>query len=498
MIDNTKRLNFLRKEFNVIDFTDKQFIEDVFVKHKTEGFEPSIIMSDLAVKESSIEDALCFLFIQNIIDKDISGNVIVKTDDNGNVVKKTKTIIYMNSSVFDMIIDSDPTVNKSNSQWMLNLFTNYLKKDDIVNAKRFYDEDLPLANKYLKIFEKNKRKNIFKTHCDGSHILKGVDDCTNINQYKSLSQLYDSVDPFIERDVSEMERKLLDFVKHGQAEIPVKDRLFTVYIPKTKEASSVFNDFAGWCTAQIDRTNFTTYRNQLQPNGNKSNLFIIINNKFFEGQLKSNTLHQIHFESKQIQNRIQSSDVDMYSEVLKHSEGVSNFFYDKLVEMAKDKGDVNDNLYLTYLIKFGWTEALFDLIDEFTPIIKIMNNSVVRIPNLSRFTHVMSFVVSGSGLVDIDPSIGNLQSLELLSLPNNKISSLPKEIGNLKNLQFLNIIGNKGIKIPEEIKYLDKSNGGSLYKIAVRESDIGTYEYLRLKELLPNTKINTEEKNGNS
>ena len=488
MIDNTKRLNFLRKEFNVIDFTDKEAIKDLFSEYNKKKFEPTIVASARATS-SELDQALCLVFIKEIIEYDISGNIIRKVDDSGNVVAKQHTDIYINETVFSAIIDADPTKNKVCSQWMINLFTNYLKDNDIEHARRYYDEDLGLANENLKIFEANKRKKAFKIHCVGNPILKGVEDYMNINQYKSLGQLYDAIDPFFERDTGVVERKLLEFVEKGEAVIPVRDRKFTVYVPKTIEASTVFSEFASWCTAKKENSNFNSYRNNLQPNGEKSDLFIIIDNKFFTGTLKSNTLHQIHFESNQVRNRIQAGDTDFYSNVLRESEGVSNFFYDTLIKMAGDKGDVNNNQYLTYLIKFGWTEALFDLIEKHTPMIKIMDNDVPRIPNLSKFTEVQTCLISDSKVVDIDPSIGQLKTLEMLSLPNNKISALPKEIGNLKNLTFLNIKGNKGIRIPEEIKYLDKSNGGSLYKLAVRESDIGEKEYARLKELLPETEI---------
>ena len=73
----------------------------------------------------------------------------------------------------------------------------------------------------------------------------------------------------------------------------------------------------------------------------------------------------------------------------------------------------------------------------------------------------------------------------MLVLSENELTTLPKEIGNLKNMVFLNLVGNKLIEIPEEIKYLDKSNGGSLYRLAIKPDDIGSKNFTKLKELLP-------------
>jgi Leucine-rich repeat (LRR) protein len=78
----------------------------------------------------------------------------------------------------------------------------------------------------------------------------------------------------------------------------------------------------------------------------------------------------------------------------------------------------------------------------------------------------------------------------MLALTNNQLKVLPKEIGYLKNLEFLNIKGNKDIEIPEEITMLDKSNGGSLFRIVVNVEDIGETKYNKLKELLPTTNFN--------
>lgn len=407
-----------------------------------------------------------------------------------NEKERTLKKVSICSSVFTNMIIADPTDNKMYLQWMLNLFARLIKNGDsasIESAIRFVSEDLPQANNYLIIFEENKRKRKFKDLCKGSYILKNVIDPTDINQYKSLAILFDAVDPFIEKEPSAVERTLLKFVESGNAEIPVHDRKYTLYIPKSTAASTVFSKYANWCTAREGNGMFKSYtENHKKPDGNNSDIYIIINNKFFTGE--TDELYQIHFESNQLKDRSNGQNVSIFESVLSESEGISNFFYEHLMKMAKEnKKGLDNNKYLDYLIQFGFAESLFELLSIDTESIFFMKREIPRLPDISRFKNVDQMIITDAKLAEIHTSIGELSSLEMLVLTNNNIKSLPKEIGKLKNLEFLNITGNPITDFPDEISQLDKSNGGNLLHLAVKESEIGESNFKRLKQLLPTT-----------
>ena len=413
----------------------------------------------------------------------------MKNNDKNRILKKVSVC----SQVFSEMIVADPTEHKMYLQWMLNVFTRLLKnggENDILSAIRFVSEDLPQANVYLLLFEDNKRKRKFKELCQNSYSLKHVEDPTNINQYKSLSQLFDAVDPFIEREPSAVERTMNKFMESGQAEIPVKDRKFTLFIPKTTAANVVFDKFANWCTAKDGNGMFKNYtQNHKKPNGKNSDIYIIINNKFFSGE--SEEMYQIHFETNQLKDRKNSQNVSIFEDVIAESEGLSNYFYEELMGMAKEfKKGIENNKYLDFLIQFGFAESLFEMFPEDTPTIRIMNRDVPKLPSLSRFKNIDQFIITKAKLVELHPSIGDLKNLEMLVLTDNRIKTLPKEIGALKNLVFLNLTGNPIKDIPFEITYLDKSNGGSLHRLGIKEGDIGEENYQKLKLLLPKTEIN--------
>jgi Leucine-rich repeat (LRR) protein len=252
----------------------------------------------------------------------------------------------------------------------------------------------------------------------------------------------------------------------------------------------VFANFANWCTAREGNGMFNSYTNGYKkPNGKDSDIYIIINNKFFAGETKE--LYQIHFETNQLKDYKNGQNVSIFENVLAESEGLTNFFYEELMGMAKTfKKGIENNKYLDYLIQFGFAESLFELIDDQTPTIRFMTREIPRLPDISKFKSLDQLIITGAKMVELHPSIGKLTNLELLVLTDNRIKTLPKEIGGLKKLTFLNLIGNPIKDIPTEISYLDKSNGGSLHRVGARIEDIGEENFKRLKELLPTTYIN--------
>ena len=409
--------------------------------------------------------------------------------------KKPDDIIYISAEVFTNMIEADPTDQKMYTQWMLSVFTNLIKKGDTRAASNFVNEDLGAAKEYLTLFEGNKRKVKFTQFCNKTHGLRHISDPSNINQYEDLSQLYNAVDPFIERTASTLESALNRFVEMNDAVIPFRDRQWTIFIPKTVDAACVVKPVGvSWCTAQAGNSYFENYTKgrseYLLPNGKPSNLYIVINNKVFTGE--SDELYQFHFESDQLHNRSNSS-VDAYDVIISTSKGIDDYFKEELIRLAKlvkkEKSDINTNKYLSYLVKFGHCEALFDIHDVNTFSINFVKTRIVRLPDVSKFKNLEGMYLLDNQLEELHPSIGELRNLSVLSLPKNKIKFLPKEIGKLKELSFLSLVDNPIEDFPEEFGNLDISNGGSLRVISIRESDLSPTLITKLKRLVPNASI---------
>ena len=470
--------NILSKRFNGIIETNEEFQynSDYFL------FKNSVLTP---ITQYSLED-----FSLSFYDYTIA-IILSNKNDRGRIINQ----IYISDSIFQDMIKADPTTNKMNTQWMLNVFSKLVLEGKYTAAVQFVIEDLLLASDYLELFESNKRKKKFIELCKNNYALIDQDTHKNviknpsdINQYSSLSQLFDAVDPFIKRDSSELRSLLEKYVILNEAEMPVVDRNFTLFIPKSQYASNIFNDYTSWCTT---RGSHNSYVNQKRPNGRPSKLYIIINNKIFTpGHIMEDTdLIQVHFESGQIRTRSQNT-INLNTHILEKSIALSNYFYDELLIDAKYINKVDGNKYLNWLLQLGYSECLFEFIEPETTKIHIQDKKIPKLPNISKFKNVDTLIIAHAELADLHSSLGSLSELIILSLPYNKIKCLPPEIGNLKNLLFINLKGNKISDIPYSLKFLDKSNGGSLERLVIDTSTMSPCVLDKIVELLPQTRIN--------
>jgi len=474
------RLKFLAEKYNV--FLEEE-IDEIVEKLIEDGHEVTKVNTSSATMVGVDED-ITYAILDSVVNK--------TSEYEGEEVVSFKKNVSVHEDIFASMIAADPTENKMYLQWMLTIFTRLIKAGKIDDAIRFGAEDLPQANEYLELFEGNKRKRLFSELCESNYALKKIIDPTNINQYRSLSQLFDAVDPFIERDLSGFERNLKRFVDAGQALMPVKDRNFTLFIPLTRDANVLFNEAASWCTVRPGNGMFDSYTNKPTPLSNKSKIYIIIDNRFLNGEfdvdnIPKDMMHQLHFESKQLRDRTNGPNKNIYDSIISKSEALANFFYEELTPLAKAyKGSLNDNFYVDYLIAFGFTNILFDMLDKDQPTIRFKKREIPRLPDLSRFRNVNMIFLAEIKLRELSPSMFTLPNLEVLAVPKNKITSIPREIGKSKKLVFINLVGNKITEIPDEIGQLDKEMGGSLYRISVRKDEIGENNYDKLRRLLPN------------
>jgi hypothetical protein len=437
-----KRLEFLRGKFNVIpqDQFIKKFLDNPAYEPHWEGIETGSFVYYKYVDEES--------------DK-----------------------VYLSEDTFNLIVDTDPTKNKMYTQWLLNIINNAPESFLV----RFLTEDLDKTRDDLILFDSNKRKKKFKEMAAKNYATKNFSDPTNINQYTKLQELSSVVYPFKKiQNISELEGQLEYMVELGEARMPVKDEQFTIFIPKTLRASELFN-FTSWCTARKGNTMFKYYTKKPTPLGDESELIIVIDNGFFKQE--NEDLWQIHFETNQIMNKLDGRFDGMGEEVLPKNIAVRNFFYEYLGELLRAELNkylsegmsqmsfTNSNSkYLKHVLNFGLGELLFEVMDKDCTSISYEGVTIPTIPSLDKFKNLRTIYLDSVSLQELTEDNFVSENLEMVSIPRNKITQLPKSIGNCKKLKFINLLGNPIDDLPDSIQYLDPSKGGSLFKMNLPKS----------------------------
>lgn len=171
--------------------------------------------------------------------------------------------------VFNKLIALDPTFKEGKDKlgtygkWILNLYKQHKLKD----------EDFYKVTDLLTQFEQNKRN--FKNK--------------DINQFKSLPDLYDALQNMEEVELTDRQklRQTQNKIRQSMqdAEIVFDDAKWTVYIPKTYEASCKLGQGTHWCTAS---NTSDSYYNSYAMDGP---LYILISKS------NPNEKYQFHFET---------------------------------------------------------------------------------------------------------------------------------------------------------------------------------------------------------
>jgi hypothetical protein len=447
-----KRLKFLKDKFNVLT-------QDEFMALYNQKLEDGLLNTDKPLP--------IFEFLKK---------------ENSTKVKYATHINHFNN-----LLDVDPTKHKMYVQWLLNQSINLLRRGEF---EQFITEDLEKTKLNLELFEANKRKKRFKEKCNKNSALKKIKDVSDINSF-TVEELGIAVFPFKERvNVHEFELLLENLVKDNEGEIPVKDELITVFIPKTQKASEAFK-FTNWCTSIKNGSMFKHYKtkpNYRRYDGEESDLYIIIDNGFFTGD--NERVYQLHIESKQLRDKKDKLYYELFEDYLTKSLSLRAYLFEILLTgydycMNNGKTDLLKN-YSYYIDQFRMGDVIIEAMKDEQIAISLKDSVFLTPPKFSRFTRVMFIYLQNVGLTEIDESIKHLDKLELLSVPHNKIGTLDDSLSECKSLRVINLYGNNIVNVAPSIKMLDPTNGGSLVHLTISKSKT---LYNKLKTLLPTVEI---------
>ena len=446
--------------------------------------------------------------------------------------KKGKESIKVTEEVFEEIVDADPTGNKSFVQWMLGVFGRHLKDGDMDQAVRFLSEDLPEANEYLEVFDRVRKKKVFKTGAPNRP--NAPQNVTDINQYKDLAHLYSIVSPFIGGDeegdddgVSPIWKKMKKYIDLGHARMVYRDNDVLVYIPDTIEAScDPLGNLSSWCTRREGNSYFKSYReNNKKPDGTNSDLYVIMPKEVFDGE--EVTLDgieyplQFHFETGQLHNKnnasmdrdgglrnvisrygglkdffqrelgaLATADIEqgsglMDSRYLKYlnkfggkaKDVISDEVYNKGVESirklaAEQTGPLQNNRYLQWLMENTDGVIVTDYLDKNMSVLDFSNMTLEELPDISEFKNATRISANNCGLLRLPPVDYLPNDVEVLTMTGNQIKEVPlKGYSKLKNCFVMNFGKNPITKI--NVPVLEKLVREALARFVLADVDLG-------------------------
>lgn len=404
---------------------------------------------------------------------------------------------FIGKYVFNVLVRIDPTNKKIYTQWLTQRIFDLIKRSEHRKLMRLLFEDAPIIKESLMIFEHKKKTKLFKEKVGNIPSLSKINDVCNINQYNNIDMLLDAVDPFIERDYSELVQIVKNAVKVKLGELKYEDHKFLVYSPKTLEGSTIFNPYASWCTTRPNNSMFNRYTSDKTPFGTNSELLVFIDKETLK-------LFQIHFESGQVNKHNNTSAVPEFKEeFLNISEGLALFVENYLIRLIKGCVNLNNvkknfntikilaERYSKYLYKFGLINAYVNFLHKDNTDITVSGVNCLSDINLSDMEK-LQYVRLFSLNMKTFPILNKNNKIEILSLYGNAISYFPEDLKPFKKIKTLNLKNNNIKTIPDNISELDKSRGGSLLMLNVANNYLTETSIRDLKTKLPNVVIITE------
>jgi hypothetical protein len=387
------------------------------------------------------------------------------------VDKKGKKQIKLTEPTFQIFIDADPSKNKQNLQWIIDVFKKHAIHD-IEEAKRFVIEDMDQATEALTQFDCVKNQKKFRLNAKDRP--GAPNNPKDLRQYESVGQLYGVVSGFICGEEEELDgnedtgglskrgyklfKDLMGYAKLGKAKIHKLSDKMIVYQPQTLEAScEPLGSLANWCTRATPSGGienetggewFHSYRgannnkNRLRPTGELSDYYVIMPIELFQletPQSDPEFPYQFHFESNQLHDNTNRnvSDDKITSLMNKYPE-LAQYFRKELgfwaAESVKKGAGLMDSPYITYLNRFGGKAKDYISNKDYDQGVKNIRKlaSEQQVP-LQQNKYLKWLMENTDGVVITDYLDENTETLDFSNMNLGKMPDLSK-FTNLRRL----------------------------------------------------------------
>jgi hypothetical protein len=337
--------------------------------------------------------------------------------------------------IYKLLVDADPTPNKEYVQWILTMYTRILK--DREPKTNFDAAENKLGGFAYLFFE-----NIYKLS-DALKTFHRIKNTKLLNADQKDIYTYRSVDYFVEvvfsinteipteLNLNILNAQEIECINNKHALVEFRGEKWVVVHTVNREANTVFGIDTTWCTAgtRYGSNMFDTYNRQ-------GKLFVLVKNAVGgSNHLKSNpqNRYQFHFESNQFMNVLDRS-INILN-FLSENLDVKDYFRDYIVNNILKKETKVEKM-IEILHKYG-------MVKELIPILKGM-----KIKKLD-----LSGVIGKGAAFELE-ELGDLITLEELTMRDCSLDSFPEPIRRLSNLKILRLSGNHILKVPQWINDL--------------------------------------------
>lgn len=349
--------------------------------------------------------------------------------------------------IYKKIEESDPTPNKEYVQWILALYTRVLKdrtpktsftmeENKLGGFAYLFFEDLHKLPDAIKFFHKIKNSKALTVEQRDVYAYKSIN---NFIETVFLSQAESTAPDAIPTNV--LNARELDALARKTAEIVYQDPSWIIVHTIDKEGSRVFGENTTWCTAG------SNYGSMFDNYNRQGKLFILLKNKpGASAHLRANPTNrlQFHFESSQFHD-VTNHSIDVLK-FFNENIGVKSYFRTYILEkLMKPKTSISEMMSL--LKKFGMVRDLIPLLKEAK--IKVLDLSDLvgkgnefDIQDIGEIDTLEELTIRGCGLTKIPSSIQKLTRLKILRLSGNDITEIPEWINKLVNLEVLILMRN--------------------------------------------------------
>lgn len=398
--------------------------------------------------------------------------------------------------IFGYFLKYDPTPNKEYISWYVKLYSEVIRNRPQINKinstgilftkatirkETLFFEDFGKIADALETFSFIKKTKVLTTKQ------------RDINQYETYQDFIDTVKPYMVTDNVESFdvhtlthseiKSIQNFINNNTdddqplAELVCENDDWLVIITHNKEANSVFGANTTWCTAG------TRYGGVFDSYNKQGKLFVLINKGHgSKSSIDSNpdVRLQFHFESEQFMNaRDRPIDIGLF---LSSNPTIKDYFLPNVIESVNAIGDDTSKI-IKFLTKLGY-------INQLIPILKKCEAKNLCLNDVKLDGNIIS-------------EIGEITSLNELTLVNVGVTEIPESFANLINLKELTLTSNKGIKeIPNFINKLTNLTSLDVSNCDIKDgfdvSGLVNLKLLFLDEnrsltMIPKTIINNKE-----